>query len=161
PPVTPTLPAWRARESSDRTKQLELVERLEPLEHALSLPRHAALESFIKSPVPRFLIIRQLIKQKNVVVGAVARADTPLGVDALAARHGQIVFLPAVVIVTHQLKIIFQRDRRLIVLRDQVGTGLAAPLVEARDDAVVHQEVYAVGCRFHGFADCLKTVRLT
>ncbi len=151
-------PAWRARESPDRIKQLELVERLDPLEHSLALPRQAALEAFIKSPVPRFLVIRQLVEQKNVVVGAVAGADTPLGVDALTARHGQIVFLPAVVIVAHQLKIIFQRDRRLIVLRDQVGTRLAAPLVEARDDAVAHHEVYAVRCRLHGFADCLKTV---
>src|SRR6266540_5987304 len=123
-------PAWRARESPDRIKQLELVERLDPLEHSLALPRQAALEAFIKSPVPRFLVIRQLVEQKNVVVGAVAGADTPLGVDALTARHGQIVFLPAVVIVAHQLKIIFQRDRRLIVLRDQVGTRLAAPLLK-------------------------------
>src|SRR4030095_5346894 len=90
--------------------------------------RHATLQPLIVSAVPRGFVIRQLIKQKDIVVGAVTGTDAPLGVNAFAPRHRQVVLLPTLVIVAHQLEIVFQRDRRLWMLRDQVRTGLATPL---------------------------------
>src|SRR4029077_15009228 len=79
--------------------------------------------------------------------------------NAFTPRHRQVVLLPTVVVVAHQLEIIFQRDCRLWVLRDQVRAGLAAPLVEARYDAVAHHEVYAVRGRLDCLTDALKAIR--
>src|SRR4029077_2300803 len=90
-----------------------------------------------------------------------AGTDAPLGMNAFAPRHRQAVLLPTIVVVTHQLEIIFQRDRRLRVLRDQVRTGLAAPLVETRYDAVAHHEVYAVRGRLNCLTHGLKAIRFS
>src|SRR5215471_19805267 len=87
-----------------------------------------------------------------------AGTDAPLGVNAFAPRHRQIVLFPTVVIVAHQLEIIFQRDGRLWVLRNQVRTRLAPPLVEAWNDAVAHHEIHAIRRRLHGFSHGLEAV---
>src|SRR5262245_32448619 len=128
--------AWQSRKPLDRIKPLKLLERLEPLERSLLVRRYAALQPFIVSAVPLGFVIRQLVQQKDIVVGAVAGTDAPLGVNAFAPRHRQTVLLPTVVIVAHQLEIVFQRNRRLWVLRDQVRTRPEPPLVEQVHDSV-------------------------
>ena len=91
-------------------------------------------------PLLSAFVIRQFIEQEGIVVGAVAGTDAPFGMKAFASRHRQAVLLPTVVIVVYQLKIIFQRYRRLCMLRDQFRAGLPAPLVETRYNSVAHCE---------------------
>ena len=55
------LPHGGRGKFSDRIKQLELLERLEPLEHFLLLLRHTPLQPLVESPVPGFLVVRQFI----------------------------------------------------------------------------------------------------
>src|SRR5262245_46768209 len=99
-------------------------------QHSLLVRRYTALQSLMVSAVPLGFVIWQLVQQKDIVVGAVAGTDAPLGVNAFAPGHRQTVFFPTFVIVAHQLEIVFQRNRRLRVLRHQVRTWLAPPLVE-------------------------------
>src|SRR5215475_13381963 len=119
---------------------------------------YTTLQSLIVSAIPLGFVFRQLVQQKDIVVGAVAGTDAPLGVDAFAPGHRQTVFFPTVVIVAHQLEIIFQRNRGLWVLRDQVRTWLAPPLVETGDNAVAHHETHAVRGRLDCFTDGLKAI---
>src|SRR5262249_18107721 len=119
---------------------------------------YTTLQSLIVSAIPLGFVFRQLVQQKDIVVGAVAGTDAPLGVNAFAPGHRQTVLLPSLVIVAHQLEIIFQRNRRLWVLRDQVRTWLAPPLVETRDNSVAHHEVDAVRSRLDCFTDGLKSI---
>jgi hypothetical protein len=58
------------------------------------VPRHATLQTFMVSPAPRCLVIRQFIEQDNVIVAATAGADAPFGVDAFAPRHFLAKFGP-------------------------------------------------------------------
>src|SRR5215510_12133197 len=119
---------------------------------------YTTLQSLIVSAVPLGFVFRQLVQQEDIVVGAVAGTDAPLGMNAFAPRHRQTVLLPTFVIVAHQLEIIFQRNRRLWVLRDQVRARLAPPLVETGYDSVAHHEIHAVRGRLDCFTDGLKAI---
>src|SRR5215813_11313684 len=128
------------------------------LEQVFLMRCYTTLQSLIVPPIPLGFVIRHLVQQKDIVVGAVAGADAPLGVNAFAPGHRQTVRLPTFIIVAHQLEIIFQRNRRLWVLRDQVRTWLAPPLVETGYDSVAHHEIHAVRGRLDRFTDGLKAI---
>ena len=72
--------------------------------------------------------------------------------------EGEAVLLPAFVVARHDLDVELQGDGGLLVLRDEVGARLAAPLVEAREDAVAHHEVDAVAGGLDRVGDVVKTV---
>jgi hypothetical protein len=75
------------------------------------------------------LIVRYFIQQNDVIISAVASThDSGLGMDGVMGSGGETVLLPGFVLVAHELKVEFQRDRGLQVVGNEIGAGARAAI---------------------------------
>ena len=142
----------RVKDSTDTTRKPAMRmgpvdASLMPCPSATSLIDDTTLQALLHCPIDPFFVIRHFVKQNDVVIGAVATSHrSGLGVHAVMMRDREFILLPCLVIIAHQLDGQLQRDGGLGVLGNQIGPGLAAPLVEAREHPVAHHEIDAFTC---------------
>src|SRR3989338_11069440 len=66
--------------------------------------RNATFEALLKSPIHSLFVIRHLVQQNDVVIGAVTSPHHPcLRMHAVMVSYREFVLLPCLVVVAHKL----------------------------------------------------------